>query len=282
MSEEKLTNNNLKEIDLLEILKIIYDIKIIFFSSSFLLGLVFFLYSLSLPDLFESEIKLDTKHQQNQRGSFSSVNSQLSGIASLAGFNFSQGQGDKTAAAIELIKSRDFFKYLMEDESIPKEFIDINYKEELFLEKHSVFLSDLNIEEDPISGFLDISYKNKSPDFAKNYLSFIVEQADKKLRDFEIEEIEEALNFLYNELKVITESDVRLSINQLIKTELQKKMFANISKEYLLKTIDSPYKPKIKSEPNRLNYFIVGILFGIFLNFIYVFYNYFLKRNKEK
>ena len=182
MSEEKLTNNNLKEIDLLEILKIIYDIKIIVFSSSFLLGLVFFLYSLSLPDLFESEIKLDTKHQQNQRGSFASVNSQLSGIASLAGFNLSQGQGDKTAAAIELIKSRDFFKYLMEDESIPKEFIDINYKEELFLEKHSVFLSDLNIEEDPISGFLDISYKNKSPDFAKNYLSFIVEQADKKLK----------------------------------------------------------------------------------------------------
>ena len=170
----------------------------------------------------------------------------------------------------------------MEDESIPKEFLDTNYSEDLFLEKHSAFLSNLNIQEDPISGFLDISYKNKSPNFAKNYLIFIIQQADKKLRDFKIKESEEALNFLYNELKVIPETEIRLLINQLIKSELQKRMFANIRKEYLLKTIDSPYEPNIKSEPNRLSYFIIGVIFGLFLNLLYAFYNYFSYRNKDK
>ena len=57
------------------------------------------------------------------------------------------------------------------------------------------------------------------------------------------------------------------------------KMVANISDDYLLKTIDSPYVPLKKSSPFRALICIIGFFLGIFISVSYLIVNFYQKDN---
>ena len=96
---------NENHIDLLDILKILNKNKLkigIFSFTFFILGIF---YSLSLPNLYKSEVILTTSEPiSNSFGN-------LSGIASLAGLGVDL-QTDKASIAMEKLKSMSFFERL--------------------------------------------------------------------------------------------------------------------------------------------------------------------------
>ena len=60
------------------------------------------------------------------------------------------------------------------------------------------------------------------------------------------------------------------TINILLKSEMQKKMFAEVSEDFLVNYIDYPYIPEIQSAPNKKVIVIFGVFFSnlIFILFL--------------
>ena len=104
MSEQKDTELNLNIA-----FSILKKSKNIIATASLVSGILFFVYSLSLDDLYKSEALL---YSQNDNQGASSIEA-MSGLASLAGINLNNLSEDKKLLGMELISSREFFKHLI-------------------------------------------------------------------------------------------------------------------------------------------------------------------------
>ena len=98
------------EIDLRELLAVLWLGKTTILSIVFLSGLMSVLVALFLPNKYTSEALLAPRVDGGAGGMLSQMASQFGGLASLAGVNLG-GLGDQGASvvAIEMLKSREFF-----------------------------------------------------------------------------------------------------------------------------------------------------------------------------
>ncbi len=93
------------EIDLRELWSIIWSGKWTIIAITFVFAVASIFYALSLPNIYKSEALL-APAEENSGGGLAGLAGQFGGLASLAGVNL--GGGDKTALAIEVLKSREF------------------------------------------------------------------------------------------------------------------------------------------------------------------------------
>ena len=59
---------------------------------------------------------------------------------------------------------------------------------------------------------------------------------------------------------------IKLSINQIIESQLRKKMLANIKDDYAIFAIDEPFAPLIKTSPTRSYIVIISTIAGFILS----------------
>ena len=98
------------EIDLRELLAVLWADKITIVGIVFISGVISVLSALSLPNKYTSEALLAPRSNNAAGGALGQMASQFGGLASLAGVNLGgmSDQGD-TVIAIEMLKSREFF-----------------------------------------------------------------------------------------------------------------------------------------------------------------------------
>ena len=273
-------------------------ISIILMTSFFAIGSV--LYALYLPNIYVSKSVLKISDDSSSN-SFSNLASEYSGIASLAGISIPTGGGDKSDYAIELIKSKEFIKHISKFNNIKKNVMAIKkfdhktktiiYDDDLYdtkdekwvrtppsgrsvepsyLELHSEISKYLKISKDRKTNFIKISFEHQSPIFAYQFLNLIINELNKITKQIDMDESQSSLNFLYKELPKINEKDVRDSMNKLIESQLKIQMLANVRSDYMLKTIDTPYIPEIKSEPARSIICLISTIAGLMISIIFV------------
>ena len=63
---------------------------------------------------------------------------------------------------------------------------------------------------------------------------------------------------------------MRDAISKLVESQLQKQMLSKINEEYILKVIEPPFIPEVKSKPMRAVICILGTLLGGMLAIIWV------------
>src|SRR5690606_24613901 len=81
-------------------------------ATTFVFAVASVFYALSLPNIYKSEALLAPASEQKGAG----LSGQLGGLAALAGVSLGSGAGvDKTALALEVIKSRDFLGRFIEN-----------------------------------------------------------------------------------------------------------------------------------------------------------------------
>ena len=104
------TQNQDDEIDLVELLRAIWAGKftIIFISMIFAVASVFF--ALSKPNIYKASAILAPASSEGGAGGLGALAGQFGGLASMAGINLGGGGGDKTALALEILKSRSFIE----------------------------------------------------------------------------------------------------------------------------------------------------------------------------
>jgi len=300
------TQNQDDEIDLAELWRAIWAGKftIIIISMIFAVASVFF--ALSKPDIYKASAILAPASDE----AGGSMASQLGGLASMAGISLGGGGGvDKTALALEIIKSRSFIENFINkhDLLVPlmastkwdkatdtlilneEAYDSVNNKwlrvanaqtkaEPSSWESYKSFSSLFIIAQDPTTSMINISLEFYSPSIAKQWLTWLVQDINEYMRGQDQIEAQASIDYLSSQLSEIKVVTMETVFYQLIEEQTKNMMLTMVKKEYIVKTIDPAQVPDTKQKPKRAIIVILGTLLGGLLSVLLVLIRYFAKR----
>lgn len=303
MNDNPIVNNNTisdDEIDLRQLLKVVWDGKIIIIAITSFFSIAAVIYSLSLPNIYQSKALLSPVGEQVS--SNQSMNN-LGGLASLAGIDISNQGGGNSVNAIEKLRTLSFYK----DNILPNIFLPdlmaikswdadnniINYNESLFnteqqtwaeipspQESYKVFMSVLEFSKDFETGFVSISIKHQSPYIAKEWTELIVNQLNDFFRAKDKREAQVAMDFLNLQIAQTSFTEIKQVIAQLLQQKMQTLTLIEANKLYVFSYLDPPVVMEEKSEPSRSSISILGAILGGMLGILFVIIrHYFISRN---
>jgi uncharacterized protein involved in exopolysaccharide biosynthesis len=307
-----LQNNPHDEIDLVELWRIILSGKLIIIVITFIFALSSIAFALSKPDVYKASVLLSPASSEGS-GGMGALAGQLGSLASLAGVNLGGSSGiDKTALALEIIKSRAFLEtYIAKHELLVpliavKEWDRINdqliidgeiynkntnkWVREVSYPKQTIpspweayqeLLKLLSISQDKETSLINISIDFFSPEIAKSWLTWLVADVNSFMREQNEKAAQTSINYLTNQLKKTEVSAMETVFYQLIEEQTKNMMLTKVSAEYVLKTIDPAQVPEKKAGPKRALIVVLGSIFGGMLAVLIVFIRYFSNKRVE-
>ena len=297
------------EIDLRELFYVLLEGKWIIVSLTAFVSIVGVIYSLLLPNIYESKAMLVPV---NSSSGISGALGSYSGLAGLAGISLPSG-GDEgnSAKAIQKISSLSFFEnniltniYLPDlmafkswnsqtntavfDESIydttSNTWIrDFSFPKQLIpsaQESFKVFKAHLILSEDKKSGFIDLSIKHQSPYIAKQWAELIINEVNAFYRQQDKSESEKAVNYLNQRISVTGLSEIKEALAQLLQEETKKLALIEANEYYVFDYIDPPAVMEQKSEPKRSVICILSALIGGMLSIVLVLIRHYVVKQK--
>ena len=303
--------NQYQEVNISDIVFVILKYKYIILSSTLFFSSLLLMVIFNLPNKFESQSKF---YPSSDPGSTSSSMKLLSGISSLGGLsNFSLPTNEVAEydVLVERIKSRDFLDILLKEKSVKENIFaakDFSFEKEAiiyddrlydsktgkYLNKrgdviltptiddiYKKYLKMVNISRNKESGIMILSFTHFSPFFAAEMVDLILFKLDQVSRTITINEINKSLTYYKSELLTVSESELRISLNALIKTKLEQLMLANVQEEYLINIISKSFIPKYKSEPKKSQLAIMGTVIIFLLSMLSVLLHDFFARRAD-
>ena len=297
------------EIDLKELFFVLWNNKTQIILITGLISIASIFYSLSLPNIYKSQAIISSASSSS--GNLSSMVSQYSGLADMAGISIpSQGGSDKVAMGIEVIKSLSFFEKLVEKYDLffelqapegwnasdntllinPKIY-DVKEKkwvsEDRFAKNgkpsiqkaHRDFIYNLSIDIDKKTQFVNISYQHFSPYVAKKVLDNILLEINEISRTEDITMSQESIKYLQKERSSTQLTEVKSGINDIIQNRIETIALAKASPEYLVKVLSDPYVPELKSLPDRKIIVILSCLLSFLFSSIFFLARHYLGRS---
>ena len=286
-------NKDSHEIDNdIDILKILYTKKSSISYITILLTFLLVIYIIFLPNFYKSSSLLKVSYPENNEAS--SGLSRYAGIASLAGVSLPTTSEDKGKIAIEIIKSRAFLKNLTTFDGVLEKLVatksysdktnTITYDDTIFnsntgkwiegrpsyLEAYEYYEDYMSVSQNKATGFISLSYEHMSPIFAYEFTNLIIQELNKLSREKDIKESTDAISFLEGLLDENNQTNIELSINQMIESQLRTKMLSNIRDDYLLSPIDPPYISEKKSSPSRAILSIMSLMFSFIASLLII------------
>jgi len=313
-----MNNNSLKnslqpnddEIDLKELFKVFWDGKLLLVSITSFFSVVAVLYSLSLPNIYQSTAILSPVGEEN---TMNQAIRSYGGLASLAGVNLPSSSNFSNAEkALEKLNSLSFFT----DSILPNIFLPdlmaveswdpitntITYDKDLFNEQtqswvrdfqypktqipsaqesFKIFKNILEVEEVKAGGFHTITVKHQSPYIAQTWTQLIVSEINNFFRSKDRIDSETAINFLNTQIAQTSLAEIKEVIAQLLKENTQRLALIEVSDFYVFEYIDHPAVMEEKSEPSRATICILAAIFGGMFGAIVVLARYFYKNSNN-
>lgn len=300
------------EVDLRELFNVLLQGKWIIVSVTAFVFIITVIYSLFLPNIYESKALL-VPH--NSSSGISGALKSYSGLAGLAGINLSSnGAEDNSLQAIEKISSLSFFEnniltniYLPDLMAVkawdPKTNI-LTYDKNVYDVKSSTWVRDysypqqqipsaqetfkvfidkhLNVKRDNKSGFISISIKHQSPHVSKQLVELIVVEINNFFRERDKLESQKAISYLNHQISMTSFSEIKDALAQLVKDQTKKLTLVEANEFYVLGYIDAPALMEIKSEPNRAIICILGALIGGLLSIFLLLLRHFVFIEKAR
>ena len=306
MIEQDQSNKNYSfqddSIDFKELLNLIWDGKKLIILITAVFALCSVLLALSLTNYYKSQTVLTTTDGSNEMASLSRYNS----IASLAGISMPSSGIDKGSLIVNTIMSRAFLKHLLSFEDILPSIMaaksyDIETKKLVFdskiydatnkqwfgakpsyIETYDVYMKQLTVTYDANLGLIRLHTEHISPIFAKEFLDLIIKEADTLLRQKDLKQSSDALDYLIAEISKTSLVEIKSSINQLIQSQLETQMLAKISTDYALMVIEPPFIPEKKSKPSRSLICLLVTITGFVLSCLWILIRHFAFNEKSK
>ena len=278
------------EIDLLELIRTLLQAwKTIVGTTVVCVGFAI-VYSLNVPEVFKAETLLTPAHEK-QSGASSAL-SQFGGLAAMAGISIpSDSNFEQTVATLE---SRKFLSHYIDRKKLmPVLFEEIwdtesqswsvqTQKDEPTVQKAvGIFKSILSVDEDKKSGLINLSISWKDPAVAAEWANDLVKQLNEQLREKAITDSQKRVGYLEQELAKTTLQDMRAVLYNLLETEKQNAMLANVNEDFALEVIDPAVAPETWQKPKRKLIVALGGICGGFLGIFAVFFAQFLKKLKS-
>lgn len=284
------------EIDLIEIIGVLFKKKILILSLTFSATALAVIYSLSLPNIYTSKTLLSPTSTEN---SISNKLGNYSAIAGIAGINLPSNSNSKTSEAIERIKSFDFF----ENQFLPHINLEdlvaavnwnqsenaIKYDKKIFNNQDNKWVKEVNssrllkpsnqeafeeyekillISEDKNTSFISMEIKHVSPYISQKWSQLIIQRINSHMRDLDKIEAINSIDFLNSSAQKAQLSGLKDVISNLLETQMRILTLAEASEYYIFKIISSPLAPEKKSGPSRAIICIIGVFFGLFIGIV--------------
>ena len=298
------------EINFQEILQALFKGKWIIFSITSFVSILAVIYSIYLPDIYQSR---STLHPVQDGDGISSALSSYSGLAGFAGIDLSQSGDNKTTRAILKINSLSFFKNnimpniflpnLMAVKSWNSETNSISFDENIYDSESKEWVKDasifkgnkpsiqdsffkftsehLSIIQDKKTGIITVSIKHHSPYIAKEWAELVIDQVNLFYREKEKLQAERAISYLNDQMLKTNFSEIKQAISQLIKQETQKLMLIEANKYFVFDYIDPPAVMERRIEPRRSIICILGAILGFILGLLFVLINHYRSNVKH-
>jgi capsular polysaccharide biosynthesis protein len=294
----QLHQNSNRDIDIRELFMLFWDKKIfiLLFTSMFFTGSV--IYALTAEPLYQSSSTLQIVSTNSSGGGGSSGTKSLGGAASI--FLGSSGSSQDYVLATKTIYSRDFFKHLISFDGVLAQLVayesydsqkrELLFDPEVYDAKNKKWLLSYNPDDSndlsylaayrtyksllevswakDESEFLTLTMTHPSPYFAQSFISLVIQELNLLVRQRKFEEATKSLEYLNSQLSETRISEVRNSINQLIKSQLNNQMMSQVRKDYLLKPLDLPHIPDERISPKRTFITVAGTILGFLIALI--------------
>ena len=278
------------EIDLLELIRsLLHAWKTIFGITILCTGLAV-TYALYAPEVFKAETLLAPASEE--KSGASSALSQFGGLAAMAGISIPNDSN--VEEVIATLQSRKFLRqYIDEKKLLPVLFEDIwdtesqswlvkNQEDEPTEQKGvDAFKEILSVDEDKNSGLISLSIFWKDPVVAAEWANDLVKQLNEQLREKAISDSRKRVGYLERELSKTTLQDMRAVLYNLLESEKQKAMLANVNEDFALEVIDPAIAPETRYKPKRKLIVVLGGVCGGFLGIFAVFFGQFLRKLKS-
>jgi uncharacterized protein involved in exopolysaccharide biosynthesis len=239
-----------------------------------------------MPPVYRATtVMVPATHEGNGMGALSSALGQLGGLASLAGLNVGSGS-PQTEEALAVLRSRDFTQRFIHDNSLLPELFKSRWDARnqrwrvsgervptladgaRYFQKH---VRSLN--HDKKTGLVTLNVEWTDPDMAALWANDLVGRLNAEMRARAIASTTASLTYLNAELSATAAVDTRQAINRLIETQVNQRMFANVTKEYAFRVVDVALAPDRNDKvwPNKPLLAAIGLFVGFALGLVIAF-----------
>tara|TARA_B100000767_G_C19759101_1_gene534318 strand:- start:1551 stop:2456 length:906 start_codon:yes stop_codon:yes gene_type:complete len=296
------TNNLDAEIDLLELLKILWAGKIKIIVITILFAICSVYYALSIPNQYKATSLLTPT--QSNGGGVSSAMSRFGGLASLAGVNIGTGESNEAKIAIEIMQSWSFIENFIAENNLAVELSTVNgwnkSTNDLLIDDgvydlennkwigtppsswslFQLFSGILLVSENTNSGLITVSVEYYSPQIAKHWLDLYVSSINTYMQKRKIVEATRTIEYLEEQIAQTSISGMQEVFYTIIEEQTKNKMLAVASPEYVFTSVSPAMVPEQKSQPRRSIICILGTLLGgIFSTLLVLVMHYTRKQN---
>ena len=309
---QSLMHSDEYKIDLGELWQAIWGGKYLIIAITLIFSIGSVYYALSVPDQYKSTVLL-APASSSSSSSLSKLASRFGGLASLAGINIGKGGSEnKAAIAMEIIKTWGFLESFIDENHIevevyaaegwnrinnqllinPKHFDVKNNKwvrsfnpakgqklEPSGWELYEILIEKIGISQDQDTGFISLSVEHYSPFIAKDWADKLVKAINKHIQKQDRDEATRSIDYLNKKIKETNISDMQTVFYQLIEEQTKNLMLAEVSEEYVFKTLSPAKVAEKKSKPSRAVIAILGFILGGVISIVIVLIRHF--RNKD-
>lgn len=265
-------------------------------------------YSLSLANQYRSIAILEpiTKSSSPLAG----ISGNLGGLASLAGINLGRSASDdKSILAVELMKTWDFLEQVIRQNNMQadvfaaiswdKDNNKVFYDPEIYDADSKKWLRDpaetvhgkaepsswelfeaiadkISISKDDNNGLVVISAEHYSPFVAKQWVEILTRELNTYFQTQDRNDAIQRIAYLEAKIAETSVAEMRNIFFEIIQEQTQTLMLAEISGEYVLKTLSPAKVAEKKSKPSRAVIVVLTTILGGALGVFIVLVRYFI------
>ena len=301
MSDNKSDQQHMDdEIDLKELFAVLWSGKWLISAVTGVAAILSIFFALSLPNIYTANAVLAPA--DDGESGLSGLLERYGGLASAAGISLpGAGGGNQTNYALQLMKSRKFVGSFVERHDILPELMaveswdratdTVSFDDDMFLsdtgewirdarqpfkprpsmlEAHEKFLGIMLVDEDKVTGYIKLSIDHHSPTVAAQWVNWLVEDINAVVKAQDVDEATKSIEYLTQQIANTSLADLQAMFFELIQSQTETVMLAEVRPEYVFKTIDPAVVPEEKSKPSRALICVLGTLLGGMLGVVIV------------
>lgn len=286
------------EIDLRELFAVVWEGKLIISAITGLAAVISVVFALSQPNIYTASALLAPAGSSG--GGLTGLMKQYGGLASLAGVSLPVGEeGSRAQLGMELMKSRAFIASFVERHDILPELMAVEswepasgnvvFNAQVYdaatktwirdvdppqspqpsaQQAHKAFTEILGISEDKQTGYVSVSIEHQSPVIAAQWVSWLVKDVNDEVKAQHVAEATNSINYLKQQVSKTSLADLQAVFFELIQSQTETVMLAQVRPEYVFRTIDPAVAPEERSKPSRALICVVGTLLGAMLGIV--------------
>ncbi len=285
-------------LDIRQLVTTLWEGKWFILSITSIVAILAVVITLRMPNQYKAAVML-VPVSSSSMSSMSRLAGQFGGLAALAGISLGgAGNGENAVAAMELVKSWGFQEEFIRDNQAeaavfaargwdrgsdrlifdPTIYDETQRKwvrrfrpekgetaEPNGWELHKKFSNRIAIIQNPKTNLITLSVEFYSPQLAKDWADGIVKAINLRMQERDRAEAAKSIEYLQKKMAQTGLTEMKTVFSRLIEEQTKTLMLADVSDEYVFKTLGPAKLPVMKSGPARGLICIVATLVGGFL-----------------